>query len=306
LTFTPGDHEIECPYCGDLINLKTTDILNRPTPLVSTIRLQRKILARHWNEIDRVLSCDACGARLTMTHHLARKCAFCGSANVLVEDPQIALEQPDGFLPFEINKRDVDKAIRREKPSILWDYRGWDRFRRMKVQNLLGVYMPFWVFDGVVNPMWAWLREDGTLARTNSPGSEIDFNNIIFPGTDRPHPSLLDDVSEYDMSKLVMYEPKLLADWSAMLYNIDVEIAVEDAYDAMIALAHQKLGPPVLAGVDVPEGSRAVRTLQVSHTTYQLVLLPLWIARLTSEDTDAVALVNGQTGASIFRMRYRD
>ena len=55
-------------------------------------------------------------------------------------------------------------------------------------------------------------------------------------------------------------------------------------------------GPPILTGVPAQQGARAVRTLQVSQTTYQLVLLPVWIAVLHSPTGRSMAWINGQTG----------
>jgi hypothetical protein len=115
---------------------------------------------------------------------------------------------------------------------------------------------------------------------------------------------MIDGLSDYDLSMLVEYEPQLLADWPAMLYNIDVELAAEDAYDAMITLALNTLGPPVLTGIDLPPGTRAVRTLQVRRTIYQLILLPMWLINLEADKGVGFVLVNGQTSETRFKMAF--
>jgi hypothetical protein len=84
-----------------------------------------------------------------------------------------------------------------------------------------------------------------------------------------------------------------------MLYDIDVEDAVEDAYTAMIAAANTQLGPPILHGVEAPPGAKAIRSLQVSQTTSQLVVLPLWIAVVRSRAGNSTAWINGQTGTTL-------
>jgi hypothetical protein len=305
LHYAPGAREVECGYCGYQVILHQSDIVYRHAPSISATRLQRKIRGQQWQELDRVLSCQACGAQLTMTEHLARSCAFCGSSNVLIEDCRIALEQPDGFLPFQIDKDVAERAIQGNQPSAFWDFKGWRIFRRLEVKQLIGIFIPFWVFDGIIDPIWAWMRPDGTLEKARGPGEPYTIENLMLPGTNRPSPSMIDGMSDYDLSILVEFEPQLLADWPAMLYNIDVELAVEDAYDAMITLALNALGPPVLIGIDLPPGTRAVRTLQVRRTTYQLILLPMWLAYLESEKGVGFALINGQTGDTRFKMAYR-
>ena len=113
-----------------------------------------------------------------------------------------------------------------------------------------------------------------------------------------PPPSFLDQVHPFDLHAPVPYEPCLLADWPAQLYNLDVEVVVEDAYDTMLALARRQAGPPVrvMATWDSTLPSNTRRSFQVSCTTYQLVLLPVWVALLQSQDERSLALVNGQTG----------
>jgi hypothetical protein len=102
----------------------------------------------------------------------------------------------------------------------------------------------------------------------------------------------------FDLHALVPYEPRLLADWPAQLYNLDVEVVVKDAYDTMLALTSRQVGPPVkvMLAWDSTPSSDARRSFQVSSTTYQLVLLPVWVALLQSQDERSLALVDGQTG----------
>jgi hypothetical protein len=70
---------------------------------------------------------------------------------------------------------------------------------------------------------------------------------------------------------------------------------VEDACDLMIALARQRVRTPTVSPLQDLH-----RTFQVSSVTYQLVLLPVWVALLQSEDEHSLALVNGQSGKVAF------
>jgi hypothetical protein len=238
--------------------------------------------------VERVVCCHACGAELALTHHLAKECAYCGSANVLVADNERALEQPDGFLPSSITKDQAAQAIRAAIPS------------RQQLTGLRGVYVPFWVFDGVVEARMRWLHGDGNMS--DSIGAlprHLRYDNLVFPGVDVPPVSSLDQVPPYDLGALVPYTPHLLADWPAQLTNLDVELVAEDAYDAMVALAAHQAGAPIEHGSKPTPDARAIRTMQVSRTTYQLVLLPLWLGLLRSRIGPGLALVNGQTGKVI-------
>jgi len=92
------------------------------------------------------------------------------------------------------------------------------------------------------------------------------------------------------------YEPQLLADWPAQLYSLDVEGVAEQARDAMMALARREARRPVFQKEKTPAPHSLLSTFQVSTLTYQLVLLPLWIAPTRYRGERCLVLVNGQTG----------
>lgn len=293
LQYEPGSDAVMCSYCGHTLHLTQAGHPDQPAPRVSTFRLQRHYERHEWVETGRVVRCGACGAELTLTHHLAKRCVYCLSSNVLVKDKEHKLQQPDGFLPFEI---DTEKAASilsevlrkgRRKPSTA-------ETNSMLKENLQGIYVPYWVFDGVVELRMRWAFEDGRLSDGHP--KRQTFYNLLFPAVNPPQPSFLDQLTPFNLSALIPYSPRLLADWAAQLYNQDVEIVVEDVYDALLSLASLRAGPPIITDETPPTGARAVRTLQVSDTTYQLLLLPIWISYFSLGDKCGLGLVNGQSG----------
>jgi DNA-directed RNA polymerase subunit RPC12/RpoP len=299
LQYEPGSDEVLCSYCGHALRLKQAEFPDAPAPRVSTLRLQRHYESRYWVEADRIVHCRACGAELTLTHHLAKQCVYCISSNVLVEDKEHNLQQPDGFLPFEVDAENasliLSKVLRKgsRKQSADGSDRDWQ-------ENLQGIYVPYWVFDAIVELRMRWAFEDGTLS--DGQPERQTFYNLLFPGVNLPPPSFLDQITPFNLSTLIPYSPRLLADWAAQLYNQDVEIVVEDVYDALLALASSRAGPPIVTDETPPEGARAVRTLQVSNTTYQLLLVPIWISNFSLGDKSGLALVNGQSGQVVMGM----
>jgi hypothetical protein len=124
------------------------------------------------------------------------------------------------------------------------------------------------------------------------------FDNLLFPGVLVPAPSTLRRLFPFELGKLVPYEPRLLADWPAALYHLDVEVVVEEAYEALIALARRKAG--LVLGTQSSDATAIRRSFQVSSATYQLVLLPVWVALLRSRKRYRLGLVNGQTREVVF------
>ena len=301
LHYQPGAREVRCQYCGQAFDLQEVNLIDGQATLVGDLRLQRRFQRHTWQEVARIVRCQTCGAELTMTHHLARQCVFCGSSSVLVQDVARSLVQPDGFLPFRLSGDQAAEALQKAQTSGLQRLQTWWIGKTRELQQMQSVYLPFWVFDGFVEVRTsAATRFDRVLER-QPPSVRQDllmFDNLLFSAVEMPPPQLLDKVQPYDLKLLVPYEPRLLADWPAALYQVDVEAAVEEAYDVMLSQALWRAGPMVASQAIDPAQLR--RTFQVTSATYQLVLLPIWLALVQREGQQQLALINDQTGKVTF------
>lgn len=296
LHYEPGDEAVRCRYCGREITLQKASLPGREAPSMTTLRLLRRYQGGPWDEVGRVLHCQTCGAALILSRspsrirHLAQECTYCGSTHVHVEDDPRRPEQPAGLLPFEIDEKEAAEAARTAGSSA--------GHPAAELESLRGLYAPFWMFDGAVEVRW--LQTYQGQAPASEREEKIRYDDLLFPAVDVPPLSLLDEVPPFHLYKLVAYQAHFLADWPAQLPNLDVETAVEDAYDAMLALAHRRSGPAVRVRVSWDEQetapSQTFRSFQVSDVTYQLVLAPLWVATLRSRKGRSLVLVNGQTG----------
>ena len=308
--YEAGATEVVCEYCGCELHLPRIDLLEEKARLVSDLRLQRRYEGHTWAEIQRIVHCKSCGAQLTMTHHLVRTCLYCGSTNVIVEDSRRTFEQPDGFLPFEINAQQATDAISQAQRSGLRRLSRWLTGKEWHMEELQGIYVPFWVFDGFVE-VHTWTEEvfPGVSSAQRDLGvNTMMFSNLMFPAVDVPPSPLLGQVFPFDLRAMVPYEPRLVADTPVALYTLDVEVVVHQAYDAMIAMAREKTGRLTDIGSLIVTSARSSsdtplrvrRSYQVSGASYQSVLLPVWLARLRSEDGRRPSVVNGQTGQVAF------
>ena len=296
LHYEPGAPDVTCLYCGHCLSLHEINLSDQQAALVGDLRLQRRYQRHTWIDMERIVHCQMCGAELTMTHHLAKQCIFCGSTSVLVQDVERSLVRPDGFLPFRLAEDQAAAALQAAQQAGLQRLKTWWLGKTLEPVRLQGVYLPFWVFDGFVEMRTsAESRFDRVLGH-HPPAARQDllmFDNLLFSAMDFPPPQLLDRVLPFDLKLLVPFEPHLLANWPAALYHVDVEAAVEQAYDVMLNRALWQAGPRAVSEAANPAQLR--RTFQVTSATYQLVLLPVWLA-VVQRDDRRLALVNGQTG----------
>ena len=297
LHYEPGATTVVCPFCGHQLDLCKADLIQGDATLVSDLSLRRRYRSHAWTDMQRTARCPSCGAALSLTDHLNDQCAFCGTTTVLVEQGGTAFPQPDGFLPFEVDETEAAAAMRQALRLSLHRLRAWLTRREHALQGLQGVYLPFWVFDGFVE---ARVRRFGLPERSilrTGPSQSRDvlmFTDLLFPAVEVPAPSMLSRLMPYELHELVPYEPHRLADWRAALPQRDVEAVVEDARAAMLDRSRARLG--TLPAPRRGEHRRPQRSLQVTSTTYQLVLLPVWIGKMEGGNKPSLVLVNGQTG----------
>ncbi|MFN2227681.1 MAG: hypothetical protein ACK2UY_15265, partial [Anaerolineae bacterium] len=150
LRYEPGAPQVECPHCGHTMALEATNVVDQQARAVHNLRLERRYQGHTWAEAARVMHCCTCGADLTMTQYLAQCCAFCGSTNVLVEERDRRLEQPDGLLPFQVHREQALAAIERTRSRLPLRFIPWLNGNEAELKELQGIYLPFWVFDGMV------------------------------------------------------------------------------------------------------------------------------------------------------------
>jgi LSD1 subclass zinc finger protein len=286
LRYEPGAAKVTCSYCDHQLAPWESSLIDEEATPIPHLRLKRHFKGHTWAEAQRIASCRACGAQIIMTEHLARLCTCCGSPDVLSEDNQPTLEQPDGLLPFLIDKQQAKHTVHRAQRSVPGRLATWWTGQEWEVKDVQGVYLPFWIFDGIVETYQIYR---GLASQRKASLKWDTYENLVFPGVSVPPRSLLARVYPFDLSVLTPYEPRLLADWPARLYNLDVELVAEEARNAMLRQTRRQ----------APRRPKVVKrflAFQVIGLTYQLVLLPVWLAFMESEDHRRLALLNGQTG----------
>ncbi len=293
LRYEPGARQVHCAHCGHQVALHEADVVDGPARAVSNLRLKRRHEGHTWAEAQRVLHCRTCGADLTMTRHLAQHCAFCGSTNVLVEDSRRKLEQPDGLLPFHLDEAQAAEVIRETQNALANRLVSWLTGRRQQIEGMEGVYLPFWVFDGMVE-VYRFSRGFATASKETLGLTTVE--NLPLPATAAPPPDLQRDLLPFAWQALVPYEPRLLADWPARIYDQDVELVSERARNLMVGRVRSQEQMLNVGSRQRAQTGGQQAAYQVLGTTYQLILLPVWLGRLAGDDGVRLALVNGQSG----------
>lgn len=301
MTTHPITGHIECAFCGH-IEEGESDAARSGADLTSAL-LQQRSEGVKWLIGDRILSCKNCGAETTIANgKMGTHCMFCGSNHIIETDALNSFRQPEGVIPFTVPQEVAEQAIQERLAGK------WERFKGMFVNNkvnqssFVGTYLPFWLFDIVLNVSLTFRVTDASAVRygarpvRNETRADV-FNNYAFPAVVSPSPKLIEKVARYDNSTIQPYDPQFLARYPAEIYKIDFDSAsievrgrvrriVRERYKSETALYQSE----ELTGV----------SSMVNNMSFRLVLMPMWIATLIEDDGDVrIGLVNGQTGKAV-------
>ncbi|HRF99243.1 MAG TPA: hypothetical protein PLZ51_28720, partial [Aggregatilineales bacterium] len=122
------------------------------------------------------------------------------------------------------------------------------------------------------------------------------MDDVLVCAVKSPTKSLTDRLGKYNVDKAVDYTPDLITKNPTQIYSIDFDRASLEARSLVSRYMREKHG-------EILGGEGRVQSISASATdmSFQLVLMPVWIATLYEEDGDVrSALVNGQTGEVVF------
>ncbi|HJZ86774.1 MAG TPA: zinc ribbon domain-containing protein [Polyangia bacterium] len=313
MTFDPRAGALACSYCGARKQAAApTGALVVEHELSEGLALAAP---RGLGVAVKTIRCTECGAEVQLEPQVtATRCTFCGSPSVLAAEAAEEPIRPESVLAF-----------RCDRPAALESYRGWlarlwlrpsDLKSKAALEEIAGVYVPFWTFDCAVASSWSadsgyfyYTTETYTdtengqsVERTRevqhvrwepASGARNDsYDDLLVCGSRGLPQGLAQKLHTFDTSALQPYSPDYLAGFRAEKYAIDLPEAFQRA---LVQVEHEQQRR--CAG-DVPGDTQ--RGLQVSSTvsnvTFKHVLLPLWIAAYRYGGKVYRFVVNGQTG----------
>lgn len=301
MTTHPISGHVECGFCGH-IEESESEVSTSGASLVTAL-LQQRSEGVKWLIGDRILHCNNCGAESTIPEgKMGTHCRFCGSNHIIEQDALNSFRQPEGVIPFTIPPEQAEQAIQEKLLGR------WERFKGVFVNNKVkqtmfsGTYLPFWVFDVVLDANLTFKLKDSTAIRYGASAVRSEkrsdvFNNYAFPAVISPSPKLIDKISRYDMSTVQGYDPNLLARYPAEIYQVDFDSASLEVRGRVRRIVRERYQQEtaLYQSEDLSNVSMMIRDM-----SFRLLLLPVWIATLIEDDGDVrIGLVNGQTGKAV-------
>jgi hypothetical protein len=311
--WNPAKKALVCPYCHTVSpgELQADGSTIRENDLAATLR-NLSSESRGWNAERVSVKCQSCEAISVFDPtKVAKRCDFCGSAQLVPYDQIKAPIRPESLLPFQISDTQVRDLVRRWYGSHFF---APNKLKKAALTDTLhGLYVPFWTFDAQVHAEWTamaghYYYENESYRDSNGKtqtrrvrktrwepaAGTLDhfFDDEMVSGSAGLDAALLGQVEPFPTEKLVPYDAGYLAGWVVEQYQIDLVEGSRQAQTKMDAKLQ------ALCAREVPGDTQ--RDLQVqadySQQTFKHLLVPVWLVTYDYGARSFPVLVNGFTG----------
>ena len=266
-------------------------------------------------------TCARCGSTQELTA-IAGRCPSCRAPLVVSDDLGGRLKQPDGIVPFVVDR---DRAVAGFRA---WVSSRWFAPSALKKvagpESMRGTYLPHWGFDDRTATTYTGQRgdhyyttetytaqEDGrTVTRTRevrhtrwsraSGQVRRDFVDVLAAGVRAPGAELLGELGPWSTSAATAYQPELLAGFDAPRYDVDAAQGFAAARQEMATVIERDCRD------DIGGDEQRVSTMETrdQDVLFRLLLMPLWVATYVAAGTVFHVYVNANTGKVIGERPY--
>jgi len=319
LHFAPGSGMMECEYCNSQF---TVEEIEKKYSEANAAAVAAKaeadnkpasndeweVSTEQWtSEGMKQYSCPSCGATLLCEDTMAASsCPYCGNPTI-VPGQFTGSIKPDFVVPFKIEK---DAAVEALKKHYGKRYLLPKMFKDgSHLEEIKGVYVPFWLYDGVATGDCVYEGIKETKQRT--PKEEIitkkhyhverkgtmSFSKIPADASTKMDDAYMESIEPYDYSDLKPFTQAYLTGYLADKYDVSAE------ENAPRAVKRAKESTKNALFVDASKGYNSTSVQRENITVKQgkayYAMMPVWMLSTNWNGKDYKFAMNGQTGKMV-------
>lgn len=237
LHFDEQTGKLQCDYCESSFTVEEVESLfaEKNAAAEKTAEARQPEPSEWGEDADhmRAYNCPSCGAELICEETTAATaCPYCGNPAV-VPGQFGGTKKPDCIIPFKLSKEQAVEALKKHyqgKPLLPKTFADENHLQEIK-----GVYVPFWLFDGQAN---ADVTFKTTRTHTRSNGKEriittdhyevirkgsVGFSHVPVDGASKMPDAHMDAIEPFDYSELKEFSLSYLPGFLADKYDVTAE-----------------------------------------------------------------------------------
>ena len=263
-------------------------------------------LSEDWGEESgamRAYSCPSCGAELICDETTAATaCPYCGNPTVVPGQFSGAL-RPDFIVPFKLSKEDAVKALKSHYKGKFFLPKSFTGENH--VQEIRGIYVPFWMFDGEAE---GDAHYEAARSRTYRSGDyeitetkhydvyragAVTFEKVPVDASSKMPDGHMDSIEPYDYKELKPFSTAYLPGFLADKFDVTVEQSRQRADQRCEGtLASALRGTVKRYDLCVLRDS----SVHLRRGKVHYALMPVWMLNTKWHGKDFLFAMNGQTG----------
>ena len=316
LRFDGKSGRLQCDYCGSSYSVQEIEALYRDKDEAAAQAMEDSVSAEgewtgggtNWASDPglRLYNCPSCGAELICDETTAAtSCPYCGNPSIVPGQLSDMLK-PDYVIPFKLSKEDAKAALKKYYIGKRLLPRAFSEENH--IEELKGVYVPFWLFDGAAD---ADMQFQGTRVSTMTNGDVITtttdyyrirrsgtvrFEKIPVDASSKMPDEHMDAIEPYDYSELKPFSNAYLPGFLADKYDLEPEDCFARA-DERAENTAADLVARTVSGYNsvIPQGKQ----LRIRRGKISYALLPVWLLSTRWNGQNYLFAMNGQTGKLI-------
>lgn len=254
-------------------------------------------------------SCKSCGAELICdATTAASECPYCGNPTVM-QDQFAGSLKPELVIPFKITKEQAIEAMKNHYKGKKLLPKAFSSENHM--QEVKGVYVPFWLFDckGAAN---TWFQaEKVTTKETSTEKIEetehfqihrmgsVAFEKVPVDASSKMPDEYMDSIEPYNYDELTDFSVAYLPGYMADRYDVSIEECSERADRRMAESVVQAMENSIEGYDNVELESK---TVNINRGKVRYALLPVWLLTTKFNGENYLFAVNGQTGKTVSKL----
>ena len=295
MEFDPKEGKLKCPFCGTAASQEE----------IAKQEQEASAGNAPWGADAQQMQgyrCSSCGAELAAdAHTVATRCPYCGN-NAVTASPFRETIRPDYVIPFKFTRNDAVQKYReyqKKKPFLPAEFT-----RSSYVDEIQGVYVPFWLFSGRAQGEMEFHASDEETSGTGDSkktirknyevrrAGDMYFSKVPADASARMPDDLMDSIEPYDYGELKEFDMSCLPGFLAESFDVASADSEKRAEERMTATFASKMRDSV-KHKNVKEEKRQIRILQ-KKTEYGL--LPVWLLSTKWNGNTYLFAMNGQSG----------
>ena len=315
LHFVGRSGKLACDYCGKSYTVAEIEALYAEKDARAAANAAKAQEAGGWDDTAadvwseaeaaglQAYNCPSCGAELVCdATTAAASCPYCGNP-AIIPGQLSGARKPDLVIPFQLDKAAAMAALRKHYQGRPLLPKGFAAENH--IEELKGVYVPFWLFDGEAE---ADVRFEATKSESHREGDyevtvtdhfevrragTVPFENIPVDASTKMPDQHMESIEPYRWQELVPFSTAYLPGYLADRFDVPAAACTQRA-DERAAQSAVEVMRGSVSGYDSCRVSDQEVALRRGRVKY--ALLPVWLLNTKWKDKDFLFAMNGQTG----------